>query len=164
MKTKKSNFESLNTKKSRTIKPSGTLQLVFFTKKRRQKVKRLFLITHKNIFLMIKKFGALLTDLSQAFDCTNHPLLIAKLYNYEVPHLSINIIFSYLSNRTHRTKINKYFSQRSRIEHGVSQGSYLGLLLFNIDLIHFFMNVKKTILLVMPMTLPHILAQGTPKQ
>ena len=33
--------------------------------------------------------------------------------------LSINMIFSYLKNRTHQTKINEYFSERSRIrEHG----------------------------------------------
>ena len=50
------------------------------------------------------EFGALLTDLSKAFDCRNHPLLIAKLYNYEVSPMSINMIFSYLNNRTHRTK------------------------------------------------------------
>ena len=30
------------------------------------------------------EFGALLTDLSKAFDCINDPLLIAKLYNYGV--------------------------------------------------------------------------------
>ena len=47
------------------------------------------------------EFDALLTDLSKAFDCINHPLLIAKLYNYGVSPLSINLIFSYLNNRTH---------------------------------------------------------------
>ena len=40
------------------------------------------------------EFGALLTDLSEAFDRINHPLLIAKLYNYGVSLLSINMIFS----------------------------------------------------------------------
>ena len=66
------------------------------------------------------EFGALLTDLSEAFAYTNHPLLVAKLHNYGVPPLSINMIFSYLSNRTHRTRINECFSERSRIEHGVT--------------------------------------------
>ena len=84
------------------------------------------------------EFGALLTDLSKAFDCINHPLLIAKLYNYGVSPLSFNMMFSYLSNRTHRTKINECFSERSWIEHGVPQGSIVGPLLFNIDLIDLF--------------------------
>ena len=52
------------------------------------------------------EFGALLTDLSKAFDCINHPLLITKLYNYGMSPLTINMIFSYLNNRTHRTQIN----------------------------------------------------------
>ena len=90
------------------------------------------------------EFGALLTDLSKAFDCINHALLIAKLYNYGVPPLSINMTFSYLSNRTHRTKINECFSERSRIEHGVPQGSILGLLLFNIYLIDLFYECEES--------------------
>ena len=106
------------------------------------------------LLVMIKKFkeaidrgyefGALLTDLSKAFDCINHPLLIAKLYNYGVSPLSINMIFSYLNNRTHRTKINECFSERSRIEHGVPQGSILGPLLFNIDLIDLFYECEES--------------------
>ena len=71
-------------------------------------------------------FGALLTDLSKAFDCINHSFLIAKLNNYGVSPMSIKIIFLYLSNRTHRTKINEYFSERSGIEHDVPQDSVLG--------------------------------------
>ena len=65
------------------------------------------------------EFGALLTDLSKAFDCINHPLLHAKLSNYGVSPLSNNMIFSYLSNGTYRTKINECFSERSKIEQGV---------------------------------------------
>ena len=59
------------------------------------------------------EFAALLTDLSTAFDCRNHSLLIAKLYNYGVPPLAINMIFSNLSNWTHPTKFNGCFSDRS---------------------------------------------------
>ena len=61
------------------------------------------------------EFAIFLTDLSQAFGCINHPLLIAKMYNFGVSPLSINIIFSYLSNPTRQTKIKEDFSERSRI-------------------------------------------------
>ena len=77
------------------------------------------------------KFGALLTDLSKAFDCLNHELLIAKLdaYNFDK---SLEVIRSYLSNRKHRTKINYTFSEWAEIFDGIPQGSILGPLLFNI--------------------------------
>ena len=90
------------------------------------------------------EFGALLTDLSKAFNCTNHPLLIAKMYNYGFSPLSTNMIFSYWSNPTHRTKIKECFSERSRIERGLSQGSILGPLLFNIDLIDLFHECEES--------------------
>ena len=90
------------------------------------------------------EFGALLTDLPEAFDCINHPLLIAKLYNYGVSPLFIYVAFSYLTNRTHRTKINECFSERSRIEHGVLQGLILGPLLFNTNLTDFFHEFEES--------------------
>ena len=51
-----------------------------------------------------KYAGALLTDLSKAFDCINHELLIAKLEAYGFGKKSLSYIYSYLSNRKQRTK------------------------------------------------------------
>ena len=72
--------------------------------------------------------------------------------------------FSYVSNRTQRTKINVSFGERSNIVHGVTRGSILGLLPFSIDLIDYFTNVKKVMLLVTLTILSHTLANSTLKQ
>ena len=73
-------------------------------------------------------------DLSKAFDTINHELLIAKLYAYGFSKDSLKIIFSYLSNRWQRVKINMSFSSWKELIQGVPQGSVLGPLLFNIYL------------------------------
>ena len=75
--------------------------------------------------------GALLTDLSKAFDSLNHELLIAKLDAYGFNHNSLTLILNYLSGRKQRTKINNSFSNWSLLTTGVPQGSILGPLLFN---------------------------------
>ena len=77
-------------------------------------------------------FGALFTDLSKAFDCLSHELLIAKLDAYGFDKNALKLVNSYLSNRKQRVKINNKYSSWSEIIFGVPQSSILGPLLFNI--------------------------------
>ena len=53
------------------------------------------------------------------------------------------MISSCLKHRTQWIKINDSFSTRSNIEHGVPQGSILGPLLFNINMIDLFYACKE---------------------
>ena len=76
--------------------------------------------------------GLLLTDLSKAFDCIDHELLIAKLHAYGFNIKSLEFIHSYLYDRIQRVKINSSFSHWSKVESGIPQGSIKGPLLFNI--------------------------------
>ena len=51
--------------------------------------------------------GALLTDLSKAFDCLPHSPLRAKLHAYGFDKTSTEYLKDYLSHRKQKIKINK---------------------------------------------------------
>ena len=75
--------------------------------------------------------GAVLTDLSKAFDSIPHDLLIAKLAAHGLSKEALIYILSYLSNRKQCVRINDTYSEFENIITGVPQGSILGPLLFS---------------------------------
>ena len=86
-----------------------------------------------NIYRAIdnKEHVAIVTlDLSKAFDCLNHQLLLQKLSKLGLNDPSISWMKAYLSNRSQVTKFKNFTSNIESPKTGVPQGSILGPLLF----------------------------------
>lgn len=69
-------------------------------------------------------------DLSKAFDTIDHQKLLLKLEHYGIRGVCLNLIRSYLSERSQYTDFQNTHSDKLSIEFGVPQGSVLGPLLF----------------------------------
>ena len=91
-------------------------------------------------------FTAVVTNLSKAFDCISHELLVAKLHAYGFDESLLKVIISYLKNRTPTTKVGLSFSDLLNIIYGVPQGWILGPLLFIIYVCDLFIVNKEVII------------------
>jgi hypothetical protein len=87
-------------------------------------------------------------DLSKAFDCLPHKLLLLKLeaYHYGMSKSALQLIENYLTNRKQCVKVGYVgttLSNWQNIYKGILQGSILGPVLFNIflnNIFHFTTN------------------------
>ena len=89
-----------------------------------------------------KAFAALLTDLSKAFECVRHDLLIAKLNAYGLLLSALKFVHNYCQRRKQRTKNGIAYSLWEQIAPRVPLALTLGPLLFNIFLCNLFWSTE----------------------
>ena len=92
-----------------------------------------------------KRFvGAVLMNLSKAFDSIPHKLLMAKMYPYGFSINVVTFLYSNLKRRKRNVEINNTHSVFQVLLSGIFQGSILGPLLFNIFINDLYLWITKT--------------------
>ena len=91
-----------------------------------------------------ENIGTILMDLSKAFDCIKHDLLLAKLNAYGFSREALRFGNSFLENRHQRVKINGSFSAFKQLFLGVPQGSVPGPLFYNIYINDLLLSIQDT--------------------
>ena len=76
------------------------------------------------------KTGYVLLDISKAFNCVDHEILLHKLQHYGIRGNVCKCFESFLTNRTHYIEINGIKSDSYTPNIGVPQGSFLRPILF----------------------------------
>ena len=75
--------------------------------------------------------GAILMDLSKAFDFLAHDFTIEKLSAYGLSDAACSFLHGYLSDRKQIVKLGQHHTLRLNTNKGVPQGSILGSIHFN---------------------------------
>ena len=88
--------------------------------------------------------GTILMDLSKAYDCLPHDLMVAKLEAYDLAKESLQLISYYLSYRKQEMKIGSAFSDWANVIRRIAQVSILGPLFFKIFINDIFLVVEKS--------------------
>ena len=73
--------------------------------------------------------GDVLLDLAKAFNSISHEIFLKKAENFNLSQ-SVLLLKSFLENRTQCVKLGIDLSDEININHGVPQGTVLGLLIF----------------------------------
>ena len=86
----------------------------------------------------------ILMDLSKAYDCLPHDLMVSKLEAYGLAKASLQLINDYQGYRKQRTKIGFTDSDWANFIRRIPQGFILGPLLFSIFINYIFLVVEKS--------------------